>query len=491
MMSAEAAFQLGLDALRQGREEEVIAPLRDAAARYPDRAELWQVLGLNQRAAEDLGAAVESFRAAFRLAPNDRKIAQGLAQCLSEAGVAGAAAAFEHAARIAPDDLEIAQGMIAAIAAEFGPLAALERLRPMLQRHPEWLAGHWLLSRLIGVSGTPEPFDRVLEQAVRQRPGNADLRHQWLFTAMKRRDWNRAIAIAVDGRRLFPSDSRFGWSEAACRSEAGDFAGASALYERLGPIPDIGNGIYRCRHWLRLGEPQRVSDLAAQVPDPALAEPLFPYLSVAWRLLGDDRLAWLQPDQLVGIYDLRAALPPLTDLADHLRRLHTQVNEPLEQSVRTGTQTDGPLLSRAEPIIRHLRGAIEGAVRQHLATLPPVDPKHPQLRHRRDRPVRFAGSWSVRLRGSGHHEQHIHPEGWFSSALYIALPPGLGGSDKAGWLTLGQPQDSLGLDLEPTRVVEPAPGRLVLFPSTMWHGTVPFAEGERLTVAFDVAPPRG
>jgi hypothetical protein len=23
----------------------------------------------------------------------------------------------------------------------------------------------------------------------------------------------------------------------------------------------------------------------------------------------------------------------------------------------------------------------------------------------------------------------------------------------------------------------------------MWHGTVPFSEGERLTVAFDVRPP--
>ncbi len=29
-------------------------------------------------------------------------------------------------------------------------------------------------------------------------------------------------------------------------------------------------------------------------------------------------------------------------------------------------------------------------------------------------------------------------------------------------------------------------GHLVLFPSTMWHGTTLFVAGERLTVAFDV-----
>jgi Putative 2OG-Fe(II) oxygenase len=32
-------------------------------------------------------------------------------------------------------------------------------------------------------------------------------------------------------------------------------------------------------------------------------------------------------------------------------------------------------------------------------------------------------------------------------------------------------------------------GRLVLFPSTNWHGTLPFDEGERLSIAFDVALP--
>jgi hypothetical protein len=80
--------------------------------------------------------------------------------------------------------------------------------------------------------------------------------------------------------------------------------------------------------------------------------------------------------------------------------------------------------------------------------------------------------------------------GWLSSALYIALPPDLGGADHAGWLTLGEPQAELGIDLPPRRVIEPKPGRLALFPSWMWHGTRPFGQGERITVAFDVARDR-
>jgi hypothetical protein len=63
------------------------------------------------------------------------------------------------------------------------------------------------------------------------------------------------------------------------------------------------------------------------------------------------------------------------------------------------------------------------------------------------------------------------------------------GPAPAGWIRFGQPPPELGLDLPHTAQLEPRPGRLVLFPSTMWHATVPFEEGERLVVAFDVRPP--
>jgi hypothetical protein len=31
-------------------------------------------------------------------------------------------------------------------------------------------------------------------------------------------------------------------------------------------------------------------------------------------------------------------------------------------------------------------------------------------------------------------------------------------------------------------------GQIVMFPSTLWHGTWPFPAGERLNLAFDVVP---
>ena len=105
---------------------------------------------------------------------------------------------------------------------------------------------------------------------------------------------------------------------------------------------------------------------------------------------------------------------------------------------------------RIEPEIRALRAAIVAAVERHIAQLPPPDAGHPTLIAKRA-PVRFAGSWSVRLAGAGFHANHIHPAGWLSSAFYVALPEGDGRRDHAGWLKLGEPQAELGLDLPPIR----------------------------------------
>jgi hypothetical protein len=102
------------------------------------------------------------------------------------------------------------------------------------------------------------------------------------------------------------------------------------------------------------------------------------------------------------------------------------------------------------------------------------------------------GSWSVRLSAQGYNVPHTHAMGWLSTAFYVDLPPaGQMGPAPAGHIAFGAPPPELGLPLKPYRTIAPAPGRLAVFPSTMWHGTVPFDDGERLVIAFDIKRPKG
>jgi hypothetical protein len=96
----------------------------------------------------------------------------------------------------------------------------------------------------------------------------------------------------------------------------------------------------------------------------------------------------------------------------------------------------------------------------------------------------------VRLTSAGYHTNHMHPEGWMSSALYVALPDEVRAArDQSGHIQFGVPLLDKDLALPPRRVVKPEVGTLVLFPSYMWHGTIPFhSQQARLTVAFDLVP---
>ena len=63
------------------------------------------------------------------------------------------------------------------------------------------------------------------------------------------------------------------------------------------------------------------------------------------------------------------------------------------------------------------------------------------------------------------------------------------GTGEQGWIKFGESNIGLGERDRPGRTVKPGVGKLVLFPSYFWHGTVPFTSDDmRLTIAFDVTP---
>jgi tetratricopeptide (TPR) repeat protein len=485
---ADAAFNAAIDALNNQLEPEGLALLERARTLHRDDPRLWQMTGLLHRQLDDLEPAIAALRKAASLAPRNGLIAHSLARAHLEAGLPSVEL-FRAAHQLAPQDGDLLLGLASALAAEVGPGAAIEELERILDANPGWIPGLETVTRLRWECGDRDGFAAAYERSIARAPRDIRLWRSLVITLVQGDLYEAALEAVLRGRATAGADLVFEVNEAVARTELNQFDAADRIFAALASLQDGPLQVRRVRHFLRTGRPAEAAELAermAKTPDEVL---FWPYLSIAWRLLDDPRWQWLEGDEsFVGVYDLD--LPSLDALAVRLRTLHRTSHQPLEQSVRGGTQTIGSLFSRIEPEIRSLRAAIVAAVESHVAQLPPPQPDHPLLSIPRGRRVRFAGSWSVRLTGGGHHANHIHPAGWFSSAFYVALPdPGGRGPAPAGWLTLGVPQAELGIDLPPIRRIEPKPGRLVLFPSTLWHGTVPFEAGERLTVAFDVAVP--
>ena len=448
------------------------------------RRQGFALLGAQQHDAADalFGEAAARF-------PGDPGLAFGLAQTRYELGHP-AADLFARAAALAPGHLGTARNHALALMSEGLRDAARGLLETQLARQPDWLDGHKALATLKWTAGEQAHFSDSLDQACRARPYNAALWLAWFRNLAQARDWPGALAVLDEAERHLGKTPALAVSRLFVAVESGA-ENAAGLIAATAHIRGDVSSLCRIRHALRSGEAKCAEAEALPLSQGPSAALYWPYLSLAWRLMGDARAEWLdQPEALIRSHEAGLSAHELAALAAVLRGLHTAAQPYIEQSVRGGTQTDRSVLLRHEPELRSIKARLLDMIRDYVAALPRPDPRHPLLGQPRDQDLLIEGSWSVRLEQQGHNVPHTHAMGWLSTAFYVALPDAAQmGAPPAGHIAFGTPPPELGLALAPYCTIGPAPGRLAIFPSTMWHSTVPFNHGERLVIAFDIRRP--
>lgn len=499
----DAWHDMAVLAMKTGQHDLAQQALVNLERVKPDDARLMNLRASLEQARGNHDVALDLFYAMLTLKSNDRRAWHNLAVSLRETDQREEALKAVETAIRHRIDSPASFTLRAHLLAELGHFdAAVDQYRDVIARYPEFLDAHETLARLVPQLG----IDRTAalngyQAALADRP---DSRPLWLSAIAsakalghmeQMRDWADAAA------------SRFGNTpdmkmlRASADIAAHDWDAACARLEDLAAAhPDSHSARVNLAHvLLAQGDAKRAEGHAlAAAGLNRNDQTAWALLTVIWRLLGDPREEWLADYQrLVMPVDLPA--PPgwssmpgfLADLRPVLEALHMTRLHPAEQTLRGGTQTRGILFDRRDPAIQGLASSIRDAVVTALAGLA-FDMDHPFLGRLGD-DIAFAGSWSVRLASEGFHVNHIHASGWLSSACYIALPPEVAaGRDTSGALQFGAPDSAFGLDLAPRRIVAPAEGRLVIFPSYLWHGTLPFeSEAHRLTVAFDAMPQQG
>jgi hypothetical protein len=97
--------------------------------------------------------------------------------------------------------------------------------------------------------------------------------------------------------------------------------------------------------------------------------------------------------------------------------------------------------------------------------------------------------WFVRLEKTGYQSPHIHPDGWLSGVVYLELTePDC--SDQ-GAIEFGISGWSLPIirDNLPSLLINPTVGDIILFPSSLFHRTIPINSlGSRCIISFDLKP---
>ncbi len=482
-----------------GQHEDAEREMRIVLKEKPN-APAWTTLGGVLRNQQRLSESIAAFDSALALDPKSMNARHDRAVALDRAGrgeeaVAVFTALHGEGLRAPPLFKNWASALM-----DLGRAADAEaRLAEAVAHHPADATLHADLGRMRWLNGNHTTFARDFEAAVRARPDDIALRVG--CADLLRRGERRADAdkLLDEGLSRAPGNPVLLAAFGVLRAEAGDIAAGEAAL--------LGAYAARPEDWA-LRETLASTLLQANKPAEALkhihaARQAHPnnsawlaHEAVALRMLGDPAYARLYDfERMVRPYDLPVpegyeSFDAFNDaLATTLRAMHTLDAHPIDQSLKNGTQTSKSLLEVDDPVIRAFLAVVDRALTAHIATMPD-DPTHPVWsRKPKSGRAKIVGCWSVRLRPGGYHVNHVHPEGWLSSAYYVAVPPGVAGAnDHQGWIQFGEPRWPTP-GVTPERFVEPRAGRLVLFPSCMWHGTVPFRDGvERLTIAFDVVP---
>ncbi len=460
---AEAWSALGSALFGLQRSDEAAEALRRALAIAPDygtaRVNLASVLATAEQSEEARAEVAECDRRGLRDRATELARARALMQLdrydESEAVLLRLVAA-------APDDAD-AQFLIAQMRHIRGDPDFARTLREAASRPGAPVATRMQYADILRRAGHPAESERLLRELIAREGEHPALTSSLATLLLETGRPAEAVAAGRLAAAALPDDVTTVENLVAALLAAGDPEAALPLIERFHREYPTD------QRWITYR-----ADAARQ-----RGEGLFDDWCDLERLV---RVYELEPPPgYASIHDFHAELQPA------LEARHRQATHPLDQSMRLGTQTSRGLLGDPDPLIRQYLSLLAAPLADYQAAIG-QDPAHP-MRSRNRGKARPTGCWSVRLGCGGFHVNHIHPQGWISSAYYVSVPAEVEDAEaQSGWLKFGEPRFATP-GCAAGRIVQPRPGRLVLFPSYLWHGTNPIHGTEpRLTIAFDSLP---
>ena len=348
-----------------------------------------------------------------------------------------------------------------------------------------------------------ERFDEaesLYRDAIDQAPDRADY---WCNLGNLLRRWKKrepAVEAFEKALSFDPDDKGIRVNHGHALREAGRVDGAIEAFSSLAAdYPDTGHLHGLLASALTQGGDFEAASLvcddflAAHPADPSILS----YKAVVWNEEGRDEevSAFMDFDRLV--VPVQVQVPEAFDdmdafnhaLEDHILNHPSLVFAPGDNATRSGFHS-GELLVEPKGPIAGLESQILKAVETYCRNYE-IDATHPFFSRPPPERLRLM-VWSVVMRSQGYQIPHIHPDAWLCGVYYAKVPSFIGaqGSGDDGCIEFGEPNDQLFFERPPpVNSFRPEEGRLFLFPSFLFHRTIPYESDEtRISIAFDLVP---
>ena len=490
--NAEALFHLGVTLQALGRTDDAVAPYLRAVTLEPDNVEAHNNLGAVYEDLSRPDDAAASYLAALAAKPDYAGAALNLAALYRKHGRPDAAVPHYRAAlKTHSDNAELHCGLGQALTALGQIDEALSSLRRAVELKPDYTLAHEKLGNALREQAQFEEACESYRAALAIDPDHLDARVNLGVTLQEMERFEDAAAQHRKALSIAPNFPSARHNLAHCHWKRSRYDEALEIFDSLDtPTADARalECLFAMQDFDRFYKRQQTESERWRGNLRTAAINAF----AAQQLARNDPHPYCRhPLDFVRAYD---ALEAVSDAVGYLGQLtnlleqQTAVWEPFGKSTVAGFQTPAVLFDDPTGPLETLRGLIE----DHIA------------RYREERfdeecdfidrfPARYTlNAWYGKLVKGGHRLSHIHPSGWLSGVFYIQCPQGADPDEGAIEFSLHGYGYPVLDENHPRHRHRPKNGDLVLFPSSLFHGTVPIEmEEERLIVAFDLVPLAG
>ena len=487
---SHAEVQSLINLLNQGQLEETVKLGQSMRETYPTAFIVHNILGIALDGLGDAQNAIASYQAALNLQSNNPDLHFNLGIALANTGRDEEAInAYRNAIRLQPKFFE-AYGNLGTILQKQGKLeeaVASYRKAISIQADPR---GYFNLGTALRDEGKLEEAIASYRQAIQMFPNYADAHCNLGETLRDFGDMPAAVKSYQDALAINPDHPQANYDMAEFLYLAKKYDEAVTHFYRS----RIDDWFERAMYCLYKAE--RFDEFKEKLNEACKAQkhtmPFLATLSTHYAVnFGVEDQYNFCKNGFDFVYheaipELSAPDSPLLQqLLEDIE--NTEIAARVQGMLHHGKQSAGNLFKRPEASFRTLGELVKKEFAKYREKFKDSDC---ELIKSFPEEFEFTSSWYVRMKQGGHIDQHIHEIGWISGAVYLQMPKNKKSPEEGGF-EYGIHGDNYPKkhDNFPTEVVIPKAGEIVLFPSSLFHRTIPFsADEERICVAFDLKP---
>lgn len=505
-----------MDHYHSGRFNDAVKLAKSITHDFPEYPLAWKVLGAVFGSTGRISEACDANQKAVALTPEDADAHSSLGATYKELGrLDEAEASCRHAIALQPDFAQ-AHYNLGIILHEMGQLDdAEESYKHAIELKPDFDQAHFNLGNMLNGLGRLEEAEASYTKTVELKPGRAEAHNHLGNTLQQLGRFEETESIFNKVIELQPDHAEAHNNLGYTLHELGRFEEAKASYQTAIALqPDFSvahsNLGVVLQELGKLGEAIRHFDLGGPVFKSLERLYINEDYDELFRRI--DSISKLDPKN-IGIAALSAFVahqlkrndpyPFCPDPLDfvlqrNLVEYDQEANSILEGIVQEADKYELVWESRTtkcgfQGLPNYFDNPTENAACLERILLETVDDYYDKFKHDTNSFIRLwpktrrLTGWYNRLLKNGYQTAHIHPTGWLSGVIYLKTVSFPDKEEGAIEFSLHGHDLPLVDKNYPRKLLKPKKGDIILFPSSLFHKTIPFSQDtERCVVAFDL-----